>query len=100
MLEVDLDNSGRHVNVPLRAVQLDREHRHVIVDRADLGSDVDVLETRARVRMTDEDRRYIEEVISDSRTSDVRYGVSYRDDRIDHIRDERRDRLEPKAYCA
>lgn len=92
MLEVDLDNSGRHVNVPLRAVQLDREHRHVIVDSADLGSDEDVLETRARERMTDEDRRYIEEDIRDSRTRDVRYGFTDRDDRIDRIEEERLDR--------
>jgi len=92
MLEVDLDNSGRHLNVPLRAVQLDREHRHVIVDSADLGSDEDVLETRARERMTDEDRRYIEEDIRDSRTRDVRYGFTDRDDRIDRIEEERLDR--------
>src|SRR5690606_5003002 len=66
MLEVDLDNSGRHVNVPLRGVQRGREDRDVIVAGAELGSDEDVRETGARERMTDEGRRYIEEDSRDS----------------------------------
>ncbi len=92
MLEVDLDRSGRHVNVPLRSVQLDREHHHIIVDSADLGSDEEVFDTRARDRMTDEDRRHLDEDIRDSRTRDVRYGIADRDERGARIEEERLDR--------
>ncbi|MHB1170423.1 MAG: PRC-barrel domain-containing protein [Longimicrobiales bacterium] len=93
MLEVDLDRSGRHVSVPLRSVQLDRERNYIIVDSGDLGSDTaDVFDTRTRDRMTDEDRRNMDDDVRDARTRDVRYGVADRYERDDRLEEERLDR--------
>jgi len=93
MLEVDLDRSGRHVSIPLRSVQLDRDHNHVIVDSGDIADTSEaVFDTRARERMTDEDRRHLDEDVRDSRTRDVRYGFADRDVRGDRIEEERLDR--------
>ena len=93
MLEVDLDRSGRHVSVPLRSVQLDRDEKHVIVDSGDIaGTGEEVFDTRARDRMTDEDRRHMDQDIRDARTHDVRYGFADRGERRDRIEEERLDR--------
>ncbi len=93
MLEVDLDRSGRHVSVPLRSVQLDRERNYIIVDSGDLGSDTaDVFDARTRDRMTDEDRRNMDEDVRDARTRDVRYGLADRDERDDRLEEQRLDR--------
>ena len=90
MLEVDLDRSGRHVSVPLRSVQLDRERNYIIVDSGDLGSDTaDVFDARTRDRMTDEDRRNMDEDVRDARTRDVRYGLADRDERDDRLEEQR-----------
>ena len=93
MLEVDLDRSGRHVSVPLRSVQLDREHNCIIVDSGDLDSGTaDVFDTRTRDRMTDEDRRHMDEDVRDARRRDVRYGFAERDERDDRMEEQRLDR--------
>ena len=79
MLEVDLDRSGRHVAVPLRSVQLDRERKCVVVDSGDLESDTTLVhEQRARDRMTEEDRRVLAEDTRDARAQDVRYETAER----------------------
>lgn len=37
LLQVDLRDSDRSAEIPIRAVQIDREHRRVIVDSGDIG---------------------------------------------------------------
>lgn len=98
MLEVDLDRSGRHVNVPLRSVQLDRERNCIIVDSGDVQEEGrEVYGARLRDRMTDEDRRHLDEDVRDARTRDVRYDVADRDVRSEEIE---RDRLERERRAA
>lgn len=98
MLEVDLDRSGRHVNVPLRSVQLDRERNCIIVDSGDVQEEGrEVYGARLRDRMTDEDRSHIDEDVRDARTRDVRYDVADRDVRSEEIE---RDRLERERRAA
>lgn len=98
MLEVDLDRSGRHVNVPLRSVQLDRERNCIIVDSGDVQEEGrEVYGARLRDRMTDEDRSHIDEDVRDARTRDVRYDVADRDVRSEELE---RDRLERERRAA
>ncbi len=74
MLEVDLDNSGRHISVPLRSVQVDRTRNCVIVDSMDVDPERgEVHDARMRDRLTDEDRARMTEDMRDARTRDVRY---------------------------
>jgi hypothetical protein len=81
MLEVDLDRSGRHVSVPLRAVQLDRSRECVVVDSGDVDPTT-VHDVRLRDRLTDEDRRLIDEDVRDARSRDVRYDAVTRDEDV------------------
>lgn len=98
MLEVDLDRSGRHVNVPLRSVQLDRERNCIIVDSGDVQEEGrEVYGARLRDRMTAEDRSHIDEDVRDARTRDVRYDVADRDVRSEELE---RDRLERERRAA
>ncbi len=98
MLEVDLDRSGRHVNVPLRSVQLDRERQCIIVDSGDVQAEgPEVYGSRMRDRMTDEDRRHLDADLRDVRTRDVRYDVADRDVRGEELE---RDRLERERRAA
>jgi sporulation protein YlmC with PRC-barrel domain len=53
MIEVEMREGGVHAEVPIRSVQLDREHKAVIVDSGDLDSRHD---QRARDRMKAVDR--------------------------------------------
>lgn len=90
MLEVDLDRSGRHVEVPLRSVQLDRTRDCVIVDSADVDPDRGtVYDARRRDRLSDEDRRHLDEDIRDARERDVRYDAIERSTRARMNSDER-----------
>lgn len=73
MLEVDLENSGRHVSVPLRSVQVDRARKCIIVDSGDVDAAGMVHDSRFRDRLTDEDRVRMDEDVRDARTRDVRY---------------------------
>src|SRR5690606_4439914 len=98
MLEVDLDRSGRHVNVPLRSVQLDRERNCSILDSGDVQEEGrEVYGARLRDRMTAEDRSHIDEDVRDARTRDVRYDVADRDVRSEELE---RDRLERERRAA
>lgn len=78
MIEVDLKGTGRHAEVPLRAVQLDRSRKVVVVDTGDVsGYTTDGI----RGRLTDDDRDRLNQAYG-SADHDLRYDL--RDDsRVD-----------------
>lgn len=76
MLEVELRGEGVHAEVPIRAVQIDRKRKVVLVDSGDISDGVRN-DTRARDRMDATERETIRGTYRDTR--DVRYG-----DRVDH----------------
>jgi sporulation protein YlmC with PRC-barrel domain len=55
MLEVELRDGGVHTEVPIRSVQLDRDHEVVLLDSGDIEDHVRY-DDRARDRLTDDDR--------------------------------------------
>lgn len=90
MLEIDLDRSGRHVEVPLRSVQLDRTRDCVIVDSGDVDPERGtVYDARRRDRLDEDDRRHLDEDIRDARERDVRYDAIERSTRARMDGDER-----------
>lgn len=106
MLDVDLDDSSDHINLPIRGVQLDRSTRSVIVDTGDIrdaraalmgdrdrDGDRDVDDLRARgvrehAAIDREDVRDRAEIERDDSPRDVRYGAMRERDTDDRdIRD-------------
>lgn len=83
VLEVALRGDDVHAEVPVRAVQLDRKRKVVLVDSGDIegGSRHGV---RARDRMDDDERERMRDTYRDSRR-ELRYRD--RDDRDDHPAD-------------
>jgi hypothetical protein len=78
MIEVDLKGTGRHAEVPLRAVQLDRSRKVVVVDTGDVsGYTTDGI----RGRLTDDDRDRLNQT----------YGLTDHDLRYDLREDSRVD---------
>jgi sporulation protein YlmC with PRC-barrel domain len=76
MLDVDLDESPDHINLPIRSVQLDRGNRSVIVDSGDIR-DAMAATTAERDRDRDYDRdreidRDLDRERDDVREPDVR----------------------------
>ncbi|HSJ08927.1 MAG TPA: PRC-barrel domain-containing protein [Longimicrobiales bacterium] len=69
MLEVDMRGEGVHAEVPIRAVQLDRKDKRVLVDSGDLDTRNDV---RARDRFSETDRERTKEEFHEA-PRDVRY---------------------------
>jgi len=70
MLEVDLRGEGVHAEVPIRAVQIDRKDRRVLVDSGDLDTRNDM---RARDRLDDTERSRLRETSAVATQRDVRY---------------------------
>lgn len=68
MLDVDLDETSDHINLPIRGVQLDRGRHCVIVDSGDVR-DAQAMTAR------DRDRTRSSEAI-DATPRDVRYGAT------------------------
>ena len=72
MLDVDLNDSRDRINLPIRAVQIDRERNYVIVDSGDITNARNAvahksLHTEVRPHETE-----------DARSQDIRYGQSVR----------------------
>ncbi|HUF50663.1 MAG TPA: PRC-barrel domain-containing protein [Longimicrobiales bacterium] len=90
MLEVDVRGEGTHAEVPLRAVQLDRARKVVLVDSGELETRNDV---RARERLDVVERERVRDTYRNA-TRDVRYGTSdeaaRREDGVDEVVVERR----------
>lgn len=85
MLEVELRGDGVHAEVPIRAVQIDRKRKVVLVDSGDINEGIRN-EVRARDRMDPQERENIRGSYRDT-ARDVRYG-----DRVEHgARDRDRD---------
>lgn len=61
MLDVDLAGSNRHTLAPIRAVQIDRARRIVLIDSADLNGPADVAALSARPAATDAPRPLLTE---------------------------------------
>jgi sporulation protein YlmC with PRC-barrel domain len=80
MLDVDIKNSDRHAEVPLRAVQLDRSRKLVIVDSGEV--DGFVPPTR-RERLGAEERDRLRDTYRDTKRREVRYDLRDRDTRED-----------------
>jgi hypothetical protein len=80
MLDVDIKNSDRHAEVPLRAVQLDRSRKLVIVDSGEV--DGFVPPTR-RERLGADERDRLRETYRDTKQRQVRYNLRDRDTRDD-----------------
>jgi hypothetical protein len=87
MLDVDLDDSADHINLPIRGVQLDSSRRCVIVDSGDIrdaqaagvmGADSDRDRDREleRADVRGRDVRDRDEVDRDTTPRDIRYGAS------------------------
>ena len=71
MIEVDLKGTGRHAEVPLRAVQLDRSRKVVVVDTGDVsGYTTDSI----RGRLTDDDRDRLNQTYGTT-DHDLRYDL-------------------------
>ena len=79
MLDVDLDDSPDHINLPIRSVQLDRGNRSVIVDSGDIRDAMAATAAeRDRDRDYDRDReidRDLDRERDDVREPDVRERV-------------------------
>ena len=78
MIEVDLKGTGRHAEVPLRAVQLDRSRKVVVVDTGDVSG---YTTDGVRGRLTDDDRDRLNQT----------YGLTDHDLRYDLREDSRVD---------
>lgn len=77
MLDIDLNDSDQHVNLPIRGVQLDRGRRCVIVDSGDVRS--------AREELFDERDRDLRDRDSDAVRDDDRVNdLRAADDRSEH----------------
>ncbi len=83
MLDVDLKNSDRHAEVPLRAVQIDRGRKVVVVDTGEV--DGYVSDTR-RARLGETERATLRDTYRDSKR-EVRYDLRDRDVRDADVRD-------------
>jgi sporulation protein YlmC with PRC-barrel domain len=77
MIEVDVRGESVHAEVPIRSVQLDRKHKHVIVDSGDL-SGTPRNAARARDRMDETERTELRTQYG-STPRDVRYAGRDRD---------------------
>ena len=55
MLDINLANSDRHTLAPIRAVQIDRTRRSVIVDSGDIGTAEAAMPSMRRGELSDED---------------------------------------------
>ena len=55
MLDVNLANSDRHTLAPIRAVQIDRVKRSVIIDSGDIGTEDEELPSMRRGELSDAD---------------------------------------------
>ena len=75
MLDVDIKNSDRHAEVPLRAVQIDRSRKLVIVDSGEVDGYVPA---NRRERLGAEDRDRLRDTYRDTRR-EVRYDLRDRD---------------------
>ena len=72
MLDVDINDSDRHAEIPIRAVQLDRANRRVLVDSADVdGYEI----SGRRALLSDADRDQLRDEYQDVRNRDVRYNA-------------------------
>ena len=78
MIEVDLKGTGRHAEVPLRAVQLDRSRKVVVVDTGDVSG---YTTDGVRGRLTDDDRDRLNQTYSLT-DHDLRYDLR-EDSRVD-----------------
>lgn len=72
MIEIELRDDGLHAEIPLRAVELDRDHRQVLIDSGDLDGG-ERADARARDRMLEEERARLRETWGGTRRT-VRYG--------------------------
>jgi sporulation protein YlmC with PRC-barrel domain len=84
ILDVDLKGSDRHAEVPVRAVQLDRKRKVVIVDTGEV--DGYVSETR-RARLDETERERMGERYRDVSKREVHYGLRDRDARDRDVRE-------------
>jgi hypothetical protein len=72
MLEIDIKGSGRHAEVPVRSVQLDRDRKVVIVDSSDVAGDPTV---QNRSRLSDDERVALRDTYGAVSNRDVRYDL-------------------------
>ncbi len=92
MLDVDLDDSDDHINLPVRGVQLDRGRHCVIVDSGDIrDAQAALLDDRERDDLRERDlereredlrardQRERAELEREREPRDIRYGASLRD---------------------
>ena len=84
MLDVDIKNSDRHAEVPLRAVQLDRGRKLVIVDSGEVDGYVPA---NRRERLGAEDRDRLRDTYRETKRREVRYDLRDRDARDRDLRD-------------
>ena len=77
MLDVDIKDSDRHAEVPLRAVQLDRKRKVVIVDSGEVDGYVP---EHRRERLAADERDRLRDTYRD-RNREVRYDLRDRDAR-------------------
>ncbi|HSL72692.1 MAG TPA: PRC-barrel domain-containing protein [Longimicrobiales bacterium] len=69
-IDVDINGSDRHAEVPIRAVQLDRDRKVVIVDSGDVEGYVP---STVRARLSDNDRMRLNDTYRAVGSRDVRY---------------------------
>lgn len=91
MLEMALAGSGTRAEVPLRSVQLDRGRDAVLIDSGDIESH-DRYETRARDRMTEDERADVRNTYSGTKR-DVRYGEREVNEEAMHLTDDVEERV-------
>ena len=84
MLDVDIKNSDRHAEVPLRAVQLDRSRKLVIVDSGEVDGYVPA---NRRERLDTAERDRLRDTYRDTKRREVRYDLRDRDVRDRNLRD-------------
>ena len=82
MIEIDVERSGRHVEVPIRSLQLDRERKCVVVDSGDLADMGTVHDVKRRERLTEDDRQLLRDDTLDMRGGDVRYDAAGATDEV------------------
>jgi hypothetical protein len=72
MIAVDLKGTGRSAEVPLRAVQLDRTRKVVVVDSGDVGG---YTIEGSRGRLSDDDRDRLQKTYGTEESRDLRYDL-------------------------
>lgn len=98
-IDVDINGSDRHAEVPIRAVQLDRDRKVVIVDSGDVEGYVP---STVRARLSDDDRMRLNDTYRGVGSRDVRYERSHHrgDDSADRVEAAERELQEARETAA